>query len=73
MARKIPIRAVALSVGLGLLVAGLVIAMLGGLWNLDGLVAAGFAMSAMGVLTAVVGAICFAIYGSAKSRDRSDP
>lgn len=72
MSRKIPIRAIALSGGAGLFVCGLVIALLGhlsealGSWT-DGLVAAGVAFAVVGLAGAIVGAVGFALYGSAKN------
>ncbi|RPE76055.1 hypothetical protein EDF39_2376 [Frondihabitans sp. PhB161] len=72
MSRNIPIRAVALSAGIGLVVGGLVIALLGhlavsmGSWT-TGLVAAGIAISAVGLVAAIVGALGFAMFGSAKN------
>jgi len=58
--------------GLGALVAGLVIALLGAGVQYIGLVAGGLVIAAMGLLAAIVGAIGFALHGSARSeRDRS--
>lgn len=71
MNRKIPIRAAALALGAGALVGGLVIALLGylskplGSWT-SGLISAGIAIAAIGLVAAVIGAIGFAVYGSAK-------
>ncbi len=77
MSRKIPIRAVALSAGVGLVLGGLVIALIGhlaasmGSWT-SGLVAAGIAISVVGLIADIVGALGFAMFGSAKNpRDRT--
>ncbi|OII38125.1 hypothetical protein DEJ21_17850 [Curtobacterium sp. MCSS17_006] len=61
-----------LAFGLGALVAGLVMALLGAGVQYIGLVAGGLVIAAMGLLAAIVGAIGFALHGSARSeRDRS--
>ncbi|PZE66160.1 hypothetical protein DEJ12_13890 [Curtobacterium sp. MCLR17_059] len=61
-----------LAFGLGALVAGLVMALLGAGVQYVGLVAGGLVIAAMGLLAAIVGAIGFALHGSARSeRDRS--
>ncbi|RXF83552.1 hypothetical protein CffCFBP3418_15310 [Curtobacterium flaccumfaciens pv. flaccumfaciens] len=61
-----------LAFGLGALVAGLVMALLGAGVQYIGLVAGGLVIAAMGLLAAIVGAIGFALHGSARpERDRS--
>jgi hypothetical protein len=61
-----------LAFGLGALVAGLVMALLGAGVQYVGLVAGGLVIAAMGLLAAIVGAIGFALHGSARSeRDRT--
>ncbi|PZF29222.1 hypothetical protein DEJ05_02545 [Curtobacterium sp. MCLR17_045] len=61
-----------LAFGLGTLVAGLVMALLGAGVQYVGLVAGGLVIAAMGLLAAIVGAIGFALHGSARSeRDRT--
>ncbi|PZE33024.1 hypothetical protein DEJ09_02245 [Curtobacterium sp. MCLR17_055] len=61
-----------LAFGLGALVAGLVMALLGAGVQYIGLVAGGLVIAAMGLLAAIVGAIGFALHGSARSeRDRT--
>ncbi|PZE26681.1 hypothetical protein DEJ02_11315 [Curtobacterium sp. MCLR17_042] len=61
-----------LAFGLGALVAGLVMALLGAGVQDVGLVAGGLVIAAMGLLAAIVGAIGFALHGSARSeRDRT--
>jgi len=77
MSRKIPVRAVALSAGVGLIVGGLVIALTGhlaaslGAWT-SGLVASGIAIIVVGLVAGIVGALGFAMFGSAKKpRDRT--
>ncbi|UXN24409.1 hypothetical protein N8D74_12650 [Curtobacterium flaccumfaciens] len=72
MFSRIPPRVFGLAFGLGALVAGLVMALLGAGVQYIGLVAGGLVIAAMGLLAAVVGAIGFALHGSARSeRDRS--
>jgi hypothetical protein len=60
-------RVLGLSIGLGALIAGLVMALLGTGVGYVGLVAGGFAIAAMGLLVAIVGAIGFALQGSVRS------
>jgi len=65
-------RVFGLAFGLGALVAGLVMALLGAGVQYVGLVAGGLVIAAMGLLAAIVGAIGFALHGSARSeRDRT--
>lgn len=72
MQSRVPPRVLGLAFGLGALVAGLVIALLGAGVQYIGLVAGGLVIAAMGLLAAIVGAIGFALHGSARSeRDRS--
>lgn len=72
MFSRIPPRVFGLAFGLGALVAGLVMALLGAGVQYIGLVAGGLVIAAMGLLAAVVGAIGFALHGSARpERDRS--
>ena len=72
MFSRIPPRVFGLAFGLGALVAGLVMALLGAGVQYVGLVAGGLVIAAMGLLAAIVGAIGFALHGSARSeRDRS--
>ncbi|MCS6567310.1 hypothetical protein NYQ35_00700 [Curtobacterium flaccumfaciens pv. flaccumfaciens] len=72
MFSRIPPRVFGLAFGLGALVAGLVMALLGAGVQYIGLVAGGLVIAAMGLLAAIVGAIGFALHGSARSeRDRS--
>jgi len=69
---RIPPRVLGLAFGLGALVAGLVMALLGAGVQYIGLVAGGLVIAAMGLLAAIVGAIGFALHGSARSeRDRT--
>jgi hypothetical protein len=60
-------RVLGLSIGLGALIGGLVMALLGTGVGYVGLVAGGFAIAAMGLLVAIVGAIGFALHGSVRS------
>ncbi|MBT2503730.1 hypothetical protein [Curtobacterium sp. ISL-83] len=62
-------RVLALAFGVGALVAGLVIALLGLVFGAGdvGLSAAGLVIAGMGLLAAMVGAIGFALHGSARS------
>ncbi|GGL10381.1 hypothetical protein JOE58_001906 [Curtobacterium luteum] len=62
-------RAFSLALGVGALVAGVIMALLGLVVGPDsvGLVAAGFVIAAMGLLAAAVGAIGFALHGSVRS------
>ncbi|MCS6559750.1 hypothetical protein NYQ31_15240 [Curtobacterium flaccumfaciens] len=72
MFSRIPPRVFGLAFGLGALVAGLVMALLGAGVQYIGLVAGGLVIAAMGLLAAIVGAIGFALHGSARSeRDRT--
>ncbi|MBO9050673.1 MULTISPECIES: hypothetical protein [Curtobacterium] len=72
MFSRIPPRVFGLAFGLGALVAGLVMALLGAGVQYVGLVAGGLVIAAMGLLAAIVGAIGFALHGSARSeRDRT--
>ena len=72
MFSRIPPRVFGLAFGLGVLVAGLVMALLGAGVQYIGLVAGGLVIAAMGLLAAIVGAIGFALHGSARSeRDRT--
>ena len=72
MFSRVPPRVFGLAFGLGALVAGLVMALLGAGVQYVGLVAGGLVIAAMGLLAAIVGAIGFALHGSARSeRDRS--
>ncbi|MCS6587134.1 hypothetical protein [Curtobacterium flaccumfaciens] len=72
MFSRIPPRVFGLAFGLGALVAGLVMAILGAGVHYVGLVAGGLVIAAMGLLAAIVGAIGFALHGSARSeRDRT--
>ncbi|WP_433932286.1 hypothetical protein [Curtobacterium flaccumfaciens] len=72
MFSRVPPRVFGLAFGLGALVAGLVMALLGAGLQYIGLVAGGLVIAAMGLLAAIVGAIGFALHGSARSeRDRS--
>lgn len=72
MFSRVPPRVLGLAFGLGALVAGLVIALLGAALQYVGLVAGGLCIAAMGLLAAIVGAIGFALHGSARSeRDRT--
>ncbi|MCS0644350.1 hypothetical protein [Curtobacterium flaccumfaciens] len=72
MFSRIPPRVFGLAFGLGALVAGLVMALLGAGVQYIGLVAGGLVIAAMGLLAAIVGAIGFALHGSARpERDRS--
>ena len=72
MFSRIPPRVFGLAFGLGALVAGLVMALLGAGVQYVGLVAGGLVIAAMGLLAAIVGAIGFALHGSARpERDRS--
>jgi hypothetical protein len=72
MFSRIPPRVFGLAFGLGALVAGLVMALLGAGVQYIGLVAGGLVIAAMGLLAAIVGAIGFALQGSARSeRDRT--
>ncbi|MCS6555680.1 MULTISPECIES: hypothetical protein [Curtobacterium] len=72
MFSRVPPRVFGLAFGLGALVAGLVMALLGAGVQYIGLVAGGLVIAAMGLLAAIVGAIGFALHGSARSeRDRS--
>jgi len=69
---RIPPRVFGLAFGLGALVAGLVMALLGAGVQYVGLVAGGLVIATMGLPAASVGAIGFALHGSARSeRDRS--
>jgi hypothetical protein len=71
MFSRIPPRVFGLAFGLGALVAGLVMALLGAGVQYIGLVAGGLVIAAMGLLAAIVGAIGFALHGSARpERDR---
>ncbi|MBO9047061.1 hypothetical protein JYQ29_08590 [Curtobacterium flaccumfaciens pv. flaccumfaciens] len=67
MFSRIPPRVFGLAFGLGALVAGLVMALLGAGVQYIGLVAGGLVIAAMGLLAAIVGAIGFALHGSARS------
>ncbi|PZF41746.1 hypothetical protein DEJ06_07480 [Curtobacterium sp. MCLR17_051] len=72
MFSRVPPRVVGLAFGLGALVAGLVMALLGAGVQYVGLVAGGLVIAAMGLLAAIVGAIGFALHGSARpGHDRS--
>jgi len=72
MFSRVPPRVFGLAFGLGTLVAGLVMALLGAGVQYIGLVAGGLVIAAMGLLAAIVGAIGFALHGSARSeRDRT--
>ncbi|WP_146249272.1 hypothetical protein [Curtobacterium sp. MCLR17_042] len=72
MLSRVPPRVFGLAFGLGALVAGLVMALLGAGVQDVGLVAGGLVIAAMGLLAAIVGAIGFALHGSARSeRDRT--
>lgn len=72
MFSRIPPRVFGLAFGLGALVAGFVMALLGAGVQYVGLVAGGLVIAAMGLLAAIVGAIGFALHGSARSeRDRT--
>ena len=72
MLSRVPPRVFGLAFGLGALVAGLVMALLGAGVQYVGLVAGGLVIAAMGLLAAIVGAIGFALHGSARSeRDRT--
>ncbi|WP_395820848.1 hypothetical protein [Curtobacterium flaccumfaciens] len=72
MFSRVPPRVFGLAFGLGALVAGLVTALLGAGVQYVGLVAGGLVIAAMGLLAAIVGAIGFALHGSARSeRDRT--
>ena len=72
MFSRIPPRVFGLAFGLGALVAGLVMALLGAGVQYIELVAGGLVIAAMGLLAAIVGAIGFALHGSARpQRDRS--
>lgn len=72
MFSRIPPRVFGLAFGLGALVAGLVMALIGAGVQYVGLVAGGLVIAAMGLLAAIVGAIGFALHGSARSeRDRT--
>jgi len=72
MLSRVPPRVFGLAFGLGALVAGLVMALLGAGVQYIGLVAGGLVIAAMGLLAAIVGAIGFALHGSARSeRDRT--
>jgi len=72
MFSRIPPRVFGLAFGLGALVAGLVMALLGAGVQYIELVAGGLVIAAMGLLAAIVGAIGFALHGSARpERDRS--
>ena len=72
MQSRVPPRVLGLAFGLGALVAGLVMALLGAGVQYIGLVAGGLVIAAMGLLAAIVGAIGFALHGSARSeRDRT--
>jgi len=72
MFSRVPPRVFGLAFGLGALVAGLVMALLGAGVQDVGLVAGGLVIAAMGLLAAIVGAIGFALHGSARSeRDRT--
>ncbi|WP_426725483.1 hypothetical protein [Curtobacterium flaccumfaciens] len=72
MFSRVPPRVFGLAFGLGALVAGLVMALLGAGVQYVGLVAGGLVIAAMGLLAAIVGAIGFALHGSARSeRDRT--
>ncbi|PZE60201.1 MULTISPECIES: hypothetical protein [unclassified Curtobacterium] len=72
MFSRVPPRVFGLAFGLGALVAGLVMALLGAGVQYIGLVAGGLVIAAMGLLAAIVGAIGFALHGSARSeRDRT--
>ncbi|MCS6581972.1 hypothetical protein [Curtobacterium citreum] len=62
---RIPPRVFGLAFGLGTLVAGLVMALLGAGVQYVGLVAGGLVIATMGLLAASVGAIGFALHGSA--------
>jgi hypothetical protein len=72
MLSRVPPRVLGLAFGVGALVAGLVMALLGAAVGYVGLVAGGLCIAAMGLLAAIVGAIGFALHGSARpGRDRT--
>ncbi|MBF4609580.1 hypothetical protein [Curtobacterium sp. VKM Ac-1393] len=64
---RVPPRVFGFAIGVGALVAGLVMALLGAGVDYVGLVAGGLVIAAMGLLAAIVGAIGFALHGSARS------
>lgn len=67
MLSRLPPRVLGLAIGAGALAAGLVIALIGAGVGYVGLIAGGLVISAMGFLAAIVGAIGFALHGSARS------
>ncbi len=69
MLSRIQPRVLGLAIGVGALVAGLVMAVLGAGAGVGyvGLVAGGLVIAAMGLLAAIVGAIGFARHGSART------
>ncbi|WP_131921975.1 MULTISPECIES: hypothetical protein [unclassified Curtobacterium] len=67
MLSRIQPRVLGLAIGVGALVAGLVMAVLGAGVGYVGLVAGGLVIAAMGLLAAIVGAIGFARHGSART------
>ncbi|MBF4616072.1 hypothetical protein [Curtobacterium sp. VKM Ac-1376] len=66
MFSRVPPRVLGLAFGLGAMAAGLVMAVLGAGVEYVGLVAGGLVVAAMGLLAAIVGAIGFALHGSAR-------
>jgi hypothetical protein len=69
MLSNLPPRVLGLAIGAGAVVAGLVIALLGVVFGVGrtGLVAAGLATAAIGLLVAIVSAVGFALHGSVRS------
>jgi hypothetical protein len=64
--KKWPVRVLLLSVGCGAFAGGLVVAALFAMTGPSHSILVGFVISGLGLILAVIGAIGFAIYGSAR-------